>query len=112
MGVATKSSLRNTTRGDAQLMRLLRSWIARRVIIAASLITAGACVFVSVSKDVKVQALDARNPYDVKSPVKAHLRDGSTVIYDDGIQVSQSTILPHAHARRVGPLNETMPLGP
>ena len=71
-----------------------------------------ACVVVRVSRGTQVESLDARSQYDVKSPVKAHLKDGSTVIYEHGIRVDATHIHPRSGARRVGVLNETMLVTP
>ena len=53
---------------------------AKWIIGAASVPLASACVIVSVSRGTNVESVEARPYYDVKSPVKAHLNDGSTVI--------------------------------
>lgn len=88
-----------------------RSAVWRRALLACLPLAATACVLVSVSRGTRVQALDPRSPYDVKSPVRAHLKDGSTVIYEDGIRVFGGTIAANGRGRRVGALNESLTLG-
>ena len=46
--------------------------------------------------------------YDVKSPVKAHLVDGSTIVYREGIRVDSGRIAPLVSGRRTGPLGENI----
>jgi len=62
----------------------------KRFFLAAVLIAVGitgaACVF--ISNRVQVQKVDPRNDVVVKTSVKAHLKDGSTVIYPDGVTIS------------------------
>jgi hypothetical protein len=74
-------------------------------------LAAVACVFVNYSKGVEVKPVDKNaRTYEVRSPVKAHLIDGSTVVYDDGIVVTSSAIVARKQARRYGVLNETLPV--
>src|SRR6185295_10392318 len=62
----------------------------KRFFLAAVLIAVGitgaACVF--ISNRVQVQKVDPRNDVVVKTSVKAHLKDGSTVIYPEGVTIS------------------------
>src|SRR5437764_7764221 len=82
------------------------------MVVACLPLAGAACVLVSISRGTEVHALDPRNPSDVKSPVKAHLKDGSTVIYDDGIRVQGRTLTARGTGRRVGVFNENVPLLP
>ena len=49
-------------------------------------ISAAACIW--ISHRVEVKAVDPRDAIVVKSPVKAHLKDGATVVYADGVTVT------------------------
>ena len=84
----------------------------RRTLVACLPLAGAACVLVSISRGTQVRALDPRQPYDVKSPVKAHLKDGSTIVYEDGIHVQGNTLMARGNGRRVGALNEYLPLEP
>ncbi|MFL5613544.1 MAG: hypothetical protein ACJ796_07790 [Gemmatimonadaceae bacterium] len=86
--------------------------LLRRTLVACLPLAGVACVLVSISSGTQVRGLDPNNPYDVKSPVKAHLRDGSTVVYDDGIRVKGHTLTARRGGRRIGVLNEPLPLEP
>ncbi|HYW32141.1 MAG TPA: hypothetical protein VE869_11585 [Gemmatimonas sp.] len=82
-------------------------------IIAVPLVPAllAACITI-VSKGVEATALDKRlmlGTYDVKSPVKAHLTDGSTIVYREGIRVDSGRIAPRVSGLRAGPTGETVP---
>ncbi|HXG55121.1 MAG TPA: hypothetical protein VNJ03_07045 [Vicinamibacterales bacterium] len=48
---------------------------------------------VVVSRRVEVKSVSTRTPVTVKSPVKAHLKDGSTVLYPDGIVVTGTELI-------------------
>jgi hypothetical protein len=71
-----------------------------------------ACI-ISVSQGIRTEELD-RNALrqEVTSPVRAHLRDGSTALYPNGIIVSATMIDSRGRGSRVGPLNESIPLTP
>ena len=59
-----------------------------------------ACV-VRVSSGTKIQAVDtSRSPVTVRSPVKAHLTDGSTIIYRDGVIIRDQILFPRKAASR------------
>src|SRR5205085_10480037 len=49
-------------------------------------ISGAACVV--ISHRVDVQKIDPHKDVEVKTPVKAHLNDGSTVVYPDGVKIS------------------------
>jgi hypothetical protein len=94
-------------------MSMKNRWSRVRYALAVVIpLAAAACVAVSVSQGTKVESLGLVSGYDVKSPVKAHLRDGSTMIFDGGIVVEGRYIRARQTGRRVGPLNEQMPLTP
>lgn len=61
---------------------------ARTIAIAATLISAGACVF----RSVETRELPKTAPTTVATPVKVHLVDGSTVIYAAGAQIGNGQI--------------------
>lgn len=46
-----------------------------------------------ISRRVDVEPVNTRAPATVKSPVKAHLTDGSTVVYPDGVRVTADALL-------------------
>ena len=57
---------------------------ALKLVVAIAVVGGMACVF----QKVKVRQLDPKNlPVDVKSPVKAHLVDGSTILYPNGVRM-------------------------
>jgi hypothetical protein len=95
----------------SRLALLFGAWTAPLVLVA--------CI-VTVSSGVRITEHDkaalrgdgsgSRNVV-VRSPVKAHLADGSTVVYPQGIRVSGDVIAPRSTARRFGPLNENLPVG-
>jgi hypothetical protein len=93
----------------------IRSRIARVVALWCTPLLLVACV-VSWSSGVRVTERDKaamRSPGTVVySPVKAHLADGSTIVYPQGIRVTGDVIAPRATAWRSGPLNENLPVGP
>lgn len=89
-----------------------RSTILRRALVVCLPLAGAACVLVSISSGTRVRAIDPRFPYDVKSPVKAHLKDGSTIVYEDGIHVQGNTLTARGNGQRVGALNEYLPLAP
>jgi hypothetical protein len=57
-------------------------------LLAALAISAGGCVF----HRVQVQPVIPRDAVVVTNPVKAHLKDGSTVVYANGVTVSGGTL--------------------
>ena len=58
------------------------------VVLALSLVS---CVF--VSRRVEVTSLSTRKPVTVKSSVKAHLKDGSTIVYINGVMVTPDALV-------------------
>ena len=66
-------------------MRTLRSAIAILLIV-----TTTSCVV--ASRRVDINNLDYRKPVDVSSPVKAHLKDGSTIVYPAGVTVTATEL--------------------
>ncbi|MCA1559298.1 MAG: hypothetical protein LC753_16705 [Acidobacteria bacterium] len=50
-----------------------------------------ACVF--ISRRLDVQSISTRAPVTVASPVKAHLKDGSTVVYPWGVAVTADALV-------------------
>lgn len=54
-------------------------------------LSAAACVW--ISHRVDVQQVDIRSTITVTSPVKAHLKDGSTVVYRQGVRVTGDSLL-------------------
>jgi len=46
-----------------------------------------------VSRRVDVEPVNPRTPVTVKSPVKAHLKDGATVVYPEGVTVTTDALL-------------------
>ncbi len=66
-------------------MKTLRSVLAILLIVTTS-----SCVF--VSRRVDVNDLDYRKPVTVTNSVKAHLKDGSTVVYPSGVTVTTTEV--------------------
>lgn len=60
----------------------------RRRVTAAVALLLSACV---VSRGVRVEPVP-REPVEVKSPVKAHLADGSTVVFVEGATVGRGRV--------------------
>ena len=58
-------------------------------LLGALAISAAGCVF----HRVQVQQVNPRDAVAVTSPVKAHLKDGSTVVYANGVMVSGGTLV-------------------
>ena len=91
----------------------LRRRLILLVLATLSPLVAAACI-VAVSSGVQPSPLDKnqlRRSYFVTSPVRAHLVDGSTVVYAGGLTVSRDSIYDRdGSARRIGPLNEAIPL--
>ncbi len=71
--------------------------MVRRVALPL-LLVASACIHVFQS--VTTRSLDPRTPVTVATPVKAHLVDGSTVVFQDGVTVSGDTV--RGSGRRYG----------
>jgi hypothetical protein len=53
-------------------------------------VTTAACVI--ASRRVEIKDLDYRRPVEVSNPVKAHLKDGSTIVYPGGVTVTATEI--------------------
>src|SRR5687768_5179779 len=86
----------------------LRRRLALLLALAVVPAVVAACI---VSSGVRVQGLDRnRTGYSVLSPVKAHLTDGSTIVYPEGIVVDSSRIAARVSGQRVGPLGEAIAL--
>src|SRR5262245_60894233 len=64
--------------------------LPRKTRLAALLVLIGfstaACV--SIYRRVQVQAVNPQNDVSVVSPVKAHLKDGSTVTFTKGVRIT------------------------
>lgn len=58
------------------------------VVLALSLVS---CVF--ISRRVEVTSISTREPVTVSSPVKAHLKDGSTIVYPNGMTVTTDALV-------------------
>jgi hypothetical protein len=61
----------------------------RRLIAIVLIITTTACV----SRRVEIKSLDLQKPIEVTNPVKAHLKDGSTIVFPYGVTVSKGEVL-------------------
>jgi len=61
----------------------------RKLIAVLLSISLASCVF----KRVDVQQVDTRAPVVVSSPVKAHLNDGATVVYPNGVTVTSDALV-------------------
>jgi hypothetical protein len=98
----------------------LLSRVALLVALCGAPLLLAACI-VSVSSGVRITEHDKAalrehgrrfGTATVNSPVKAHLADGSTITYPQGIHVADGAILPRGTtARRFGLLNENLPVG-
>lgn len=64
-------------------MRLLR-----RILAILLIVTTTSCV----SRRVDINNVDYRKPVQVKSAVKAHLKDGSTIVYPSGVTVTATEV--------------------
>src|SRR5262245_30335560 len=71
-------------------MTLLTKRTLHAAILVALCASATACIF--ISQRVQVRAVDPRNDVRVTSPVKAHLADGSTVTFANGLSISSGTV--------------------
>lgn len=83
-------------------MAIIRKIVPATLKLALVLAVAGgglACVFQSA----KVRQLDPKNPpVDVKSPVKAHLVDGSTVLYPNGVRLEGNALVTSGSRYKLG----------
>ncbi|MFN2563709.1 MAG: hypothetical protein ABR499_01690 [Gemmatimonadaceae bacterium] len=71
-----------------------RRWVRTAAAGVVTALTVTACVIVRHQR-VEVEALDPRGgPIIVQTPVKAHLRDGSTVVYPQGVSLVGGALLP------------------
>jgi hypothetical protein len=61
----------------------------RRLIAVLLAMSLASCVF----KRIDVQQVDTRAPVIVSSPVKAHLNDGATVVYPNGVTVTSDELV-------------------
>ncbi|MFN2565623.1 MAG: hypothetical protein ABR499_11560 [Gemmatimonadaceae bacterium] len=101
------------------MSKRLRNRVALLATLWATALVLAACI-ASISSGVRITERDKSALRDqatrsgnavVRSPVKVHLADGSTIVYPQGIRVSGGVILPTGAARRSGPLNENVPVG-
>jgi hypothetical protein len=75
----------------ALVLLLGRSRVLRVFLSAALGLVAGACIWVFHS--VRVEAVGSNaDSLVVQTPVKAHLRDGSTVLYQAGVLLARDTL--------------------
>jgi len=73
----------------ALVLLLTRSRVLLVVLSAALGLVAGACIFHSV----RVEAIGSNaDSLAIQTPVKAHLRDGSTVLYEAGVLLARDTL--------------------
>src|SRR5438874_1716798 len=73
----------------ALVLLLTRSRVLLVVLSAALGLVAGACIFHSV----RVEAIGSNaDSLAIQTPVKAHLRDGSTVLYQAGVLLARDTL--------------------
>ena len=63
----------------------------KKVLVVLLSVALVSCVF--VSKRVDVTSESTREPIAVKRPVKAHLNDGSTVVYSNGVTVTTDALV-------------------
>jgi hypothetical protein len=64
-----------------------------RVWIGMALAGCGLASCIWISQSVRVQPVDPVDGTVVSTPVKAHLEDGSTVVYRDGVAVAENSLL-------------------
>ena len=62
----------------------------RSVLAVLLIVTTTSCVF--RFRNVDVRELDLKKPVEVRTPVKAHLKDGSTIVYPSGVTVTASDV--------------------
>ncbi len=89
----------------------MRLRLRRRIalMIAVPLVPAVLAACFIVSSGVKATPLNKNTmlgSYTVKSPVKAHLIDGSTIVYRSGIRIDSARIAPLVGGERTGALGE------
>jgi hypothetical protein len=87
--------------------------VRRRILLVLTLAAVPmlvvACI-VNVSNGVTTERLDkSALPVEVYTPVKAHLIDGSTIVYPDGIRVTGTAISPRGSALRVNAVKRDIP---
>jgi hypothetical protein len=80
----------------------------RRPALLLAVLALSACV---VSRGVKIESVNVGEPVTVQSPVKAHLKDGSTVVFKNGVTVERSKLRGEGtrydlRLRRVGVVRE------
>ena len=63
----------------------------KKILAVLLSVTLSACVF--ISRRMEVQSISTRSPVSVASPVKAHLIDGSTVVYPSGVTVTADALV-------------------
>jgi len=62
----------------------------KKIPVLALCVSLVSCVF--VSRRVDIEPVSARSPVAVSSPVKAHLKDGSVIVYPDGVTVTADSL--------------------
>lgn len=75
----------------ALVLLLRRSRVVRLLFPAALCLLAGACIWVFHNVQVDAVGLTA-DSVAIQTPVKAHLRDGSTVLYRAGVLLARDTL--------------------
>jgi hypothetical protein len=73
---------------DGPLRGHTRRYRALALVLAASL-AGSQCVF----QELAVEPVPTRAPVTVETPVKAHLKDGSTVVYENGVRVESEALV-------------------
>jgi hypothetical protein len=63
----------------------------KKILAVLLSVTLSACVF--ISRRMEVESISTRSPVSVASPVKAHLKDGSTVVYPSGVTVTADALV-------------------
>ena len=77
--------------------------------LALAIAPVAVACYMKVSSGVKPESLDKGNlPVTVKSPVKAHLTDGSTIVFREGIILRRDTIYPRGEGARYDARNNVI----
>src|SRR4029450_8613946 len=63
----------------------------KKILAVLLSVTLSACVF--ISRRMEVQSISTRSPVSVASPVKAHLKDGHTIVYPSGVTVTADALV-------------------
>lgn len=67
----------------------------KKILVVLLTLCLVSCVF--VSRRVDITSISTREPVTVRSPVKAHLNDGSTVVYVKGVTVTADALIGRGH---------------